>query len=122
MELEDDSTFEEVKSFPIYLVNLGEHTASINAQDGSLIMQMEAKTDSTTWELVEYWSPSWCGNSYHEIRIPSGNAAFMRGIKYSGEINTVGRLRLQNGDSTIFSNEFPISVNQGQFEMPDLDD
>ena len=119
--LEDDTTFSTVKSYPIFLVNSGENAALIETQDNSLIMTLEAFTEDQQWKSVEYWSHSWCGNSYFHYKIPANHYLFTRGIWYGGDVHTIGRLKLMNGRDSLYSNVFSISVCEGQFIKPDLE-
>lgn len=117
--LQDDTLIQDVKSFPIYLANTSkDKTASVETQDGSLIMVTEAKNEKGIWMPLEYWSYSWCGNSYISLDIKPQHFAFARGIKCSGDFYTSCRLKLHCGKDSLYSNEFNMSINPTQFKKP----
>lgn len=119
--LQDDTLIQEVKSFPVYLANTSaDKIANVETQDGSLMMITEARDEKGTWKPVEYWSHSWCGNSYYSLDIKPEHFAFTRGVKCSGDFLTRCRLKLKfNGDS-LYSNTFSMNISKGQFTKPDL--
>jgi hypothetical protein len=116
---QDDTLVEEVKGFAIYIANCSvEKSAVLETQDGSAIMVMEALTPDKTWKSIEYWSGSWCGNSYSSITISPSEFAFTRGIRCSGDVRTKCRLKLSNGNDQLYSNEFYMGISNTQFEKP----
>lgn len=120
--LQDDTLIQDVKSFPIYIANLSDtKTATVRLQDGSLMMVVEAQDEHKKWKALEYWSHSWCGNSYYSLELPPHYFAFTRGIKCSGDFFTTCRLKVFNGKDSLLSNEFKMSINKSQFNKPALD-
>jgi hypothetical protein len=119
--LQDDTLIQDVKSFPIYIANVSAtKTATIEIQDGSLMMIVEAQDEHKQWKALEYWSHSWCGNSYFSVDLPPQYFAFARGIKCSGDFFTTCRLKVFNGKDSLLSNEFKMSINKSQFNKPVL--
>lgn len=117
--LQDDTLIQEVKSFPIYIANLSNtQTANLRTQDGSVIMRLQAQDEKHKWRDIEYWSNSWCGNSYFSLNIPPQHFAFTRGIKCSGDYNTLCRLKVYNRSDSLFSNTFRMDISKTQFEKP----
>ncbi|MCB0396992.1 MAG: hypothetical protein KDD36_10080 [Flavobacteriales bacterium] len=117
--LQDDTLIQQVKSFPIYIANLSNiYAATLKIQDGSMIMSVEAVDEHGEWKPIEYWSHSWCGNSYYEHIIPPRHFLMTRGIKCSGDFETKCRLKLINTNATLYSNEFIMLINKTQFENP----
>ncbi len=117
--LQDDTLIQQVKSFPIYVANLSQnHPASIEVQDGSIMMVVEAINQKNQWQPIEYWSGSWCGNSYYTVLLPPRNILMTRGIKCSGDFYTKCRMKVTNREKQIYSNEFYMSINETQFEEP----
>jgi hypothetical protein len=113
---QDDTLVQEVKSFPIYIANLSKtQTATLGTQDGSVIMVLEAMDQDREWKPIEYWSHSWCGNSYFSTTLPPEHFAFTRGIKCSGDFTTSCRLKLSNKGDTLYSNIFRMSISRSQF-------
>ncbi len=117
--LQDDTLIQDVKSFPIYLAKTSEDkTAIIETQDASLMMVTEAKDEHGNWKPLEYWSHSWCGNSYISFELKPQHFAFTRGIKCSGDFYTTCRLKLSNAADSLYSNEFKMTINKNQFTKP----
>ncbi len=117
--LQDDTLSQYVKSFPIYITNTSiTKTAILETQDGSAIMIAEAQDKHGKWKPIEYWSGSWCGNSYFTMTIEPGYFAFTRGIKCSGDTKRLCRLKLTNKEKTIYSNMFYMNINESQFNKP----
>ncbi len=115
--LQDDTLVQEVKGFPIYIANLSKsQTAILGTQDGSAIMILEAMDQDHDWKPVEYWSHSWCGNSYFSTLLPPEHFAFTRGIKCSGNFMTSCRLRLSNRGDTLYSTPFRMGISLSQFQ------
>jgi len=113
---QDDTLIQEVRSFPIYIANLSKtQTAILGTQDGSAIMMLEAMDKDHRWKPIEYWSHSWCGNSYFSTLLPPEHFAFTRGIKCSGDFTTSCRLKLSNKGDTLYSNAFLMSISRSQF-------
>jgi hypothetical protein len=117
--LQDDTLIQDVKSFPVYLANMSmDKTATVETQDGSLVMVTEAKDDRGNWKPLEYWSYSWCGNSYFSLEVEPQHFVFTRGIKCSGDFYTTCRLKLLNAKDSLYSNEFKMTINRNQFTKP----
>lgn len=117
--LQDDTLIQDVKSFPVYIANISENkNAMIETQDGSVMMIIEAQDEFKQWRPIEYWSHSWCGNSYAFHALPPRHFAFTRGIKCSGDFLTTCRLKLLNEKNSLYSNEFRMSINKTQFNKP----
>lgn len=117
--LQDDTLIQDVKSFPIYIANVSDtKIANLQIQDGSLMMVVEAQDEHKKWKALEYWSHSWCGNSYYTLDLPPQHFAFARGIKCSGDFFTNCRLKVFNGSDSLLSNEFKMSINKNQFNKP----
>lgn len=115
--LQDDTLVQEVKGFPIYIANLSKsQTAILGTQDGSAMMMLEAMDQHHRWKPIEYWSHSWCGNSYFSALLPPEHFAFTRGIKCSGDFITSCRLRLSNRGDTLYSNSFRMGISLSQFQ------
>ncbi|MCZ4409138.1 hypothetical protein O3Q51_09975 [Cryomorphaceae bacterium 1068] len=117
--LQDDTLIQHVKSFPIYVANVSEDAyAQVTLQDKSLILIVEAKDTNGDWKPIEYWSNSWCGNSYFEQLLPPKHMMISRGIKCSGDFHTRCRLKLTTQRDSVYSNEFSMSINETQFTNP----
>ncbi len=117
--LQDDTLTQDVKSFPIYIANLSDtKIATLELQDGSIMMIVEAQDEHKQWKPIEYWSHSWCGNSYYSVDLPPQTFAFSRGVKCSGDFFTTCRLKVFNGGDSLISNEFKMNISATQFNMP----
>lgn len=117
--LQDDTLIQQVKCFPVYIANLSSmDTAAIKMQDGSFIMQVEAMDKNGKWKPIEYWSDSWCGNSYYYVLLPPRQMYMSRAIKCSGDFKTKCRMVLHNENMTLYSNEFTMGISEKQFTKP----
>lgn len=117
---QDDTLIMEVKGFPIYIVNTDSNkSATIEQQDGSAMIVAQSLDKKNRWRNIEYWSGSWCGNSYGTTVIPPEHYLFARGVKCSGEKRTKCRLKLMNGSDSLFSNVFFMNINDTQFNLPE---
>jgi hypothetical protein len=104
------------RGFLVVLANATAETVSFSASDSRLSIVREAVDPDGAWKPIEYLPSSWCGNSYHCVFLPAGEAWRFTAPTYRGTIATRMRfvLRREKGAS-IYSNEFPGSINPGQF-------
>jgi hypothetical protein len=117
--LQDDTLIQQVKSFPVFITNYStSHMATLEMQDGSIMMVVQAVDKNGKWKPIEYWSGSWCGNSYYTLMIPPRHMLMTRGIKCSGMFRTKCRMKVSNERDSIYSNEFYMSINETQFDKP----
>ncbi|HEX8516886.1 MAG TPA: hypothetical protein VF868_11850 [Bacteroidia bacterium] len=116
---QDDTLIMEVKSFPVYITNMDpERSATLEQQDGSAMIVAQSLDKNNKWRNIEYWSHSWCGNSYGTTVIPPRHYLFTRGVKCSGERKSRCRLKLMTQNDSLFSNEFFMNINETQFRSP----
>lgn len=107
--------------FTLFLKNFSSDTVQFAAQDSRLYMKLQAIDREGKWRDIEYLPSSWCGNSYHTIALPPGYYWEFNLPKYQGEFETSIRVELSRFNTTsgkneiMYSNEFPGSVNPGQF-------
>lgn len=107
----------EVNTYPVFLINNNDTlTVDVEVQDGSFQMICEVLDKNGEWKPIEYWTSSWCGNSYFTYNIPPKHVAYTLVNCYKGTISTSARLKLTTGFGIIYSNTFNISVNKGQFK------
>lgn len=90
MNLNSQDSFER-----FCLINTGDAAIRIRKQDWSLISIKEAQTYAGKWKPIEFWNYSWCGNSYYDYSIMSGQVLLLRTYKQFGETATRLRLRLR---------------------------
>jgi hypothetical protein len=129
------SIFEnEYTGFSVFVINTTDSTMVFEAQDSRLNMKIQAKTKQGIWKDIEYLPNSWCGNSYHNLELPSGYYWSFIAPKHEGALETVMRISLEYAVSynlvdnrsyeltigTLYSNEFLGSVNNGQFWRKNL--
>jgi hypothetical protein len=111
--------------YHVYVVNNLGDTVRFDAQDSRLYMNVQAKDQKGKWRDIEHLPSSWCGNSYHILKLaPKRYWSFVTPV-YEGEYKTKLRIKLivgsgkkKNGKETdhiIYSNEYKGSVNPGQF-------
>lgn len=107
--------------FTVYIANNTNQDFNFNAQDGRLYMNMQALKDGK-WKDIEYLPSSWCGNSYHTIKLESGLYWGLPAPIHDGRIKTKLRAKLRyidpnnkKNEITIYSNEVDGKVNPAQF-------
>ena len=102
------------KGMRLVLVNGTDETISFGACDSRLSIIQEAKDESGKWRPIEYLPSSWCGNSYHQVKLAAGEFWAFPAPRYEGSFKTKLRFRL-GGDKPIVSNEFDGNINPEQF-------
>lgn len=107
----------------IYLINGSSDSLQIPAQDGRLKMLQQAQTLDGEWEYVENFIDSWCGNSYHDIILPSNQYFVFSSPMFKGDFETKIRYELElNDDKKIYSNEYVGIISKNQFLTVKLGD
>lgn len=102
--------------FMAYLLNTGPTDTLFELQDGSLFIIQEALNKDGNWVPIEHWRYSTCGNSYHMSLHLKSNTAVRVPIKiYSGTFETKIRLKIKNGDSIAYSEQFDANIDENQF-------
>jgi hypothetical protein len=125
-----DTVEAQFLGYSVYVVNAGSDTAYFTAQDSRLHMYVQAQDDKKKWRDIEHLSSSWCGNSYHALKLgPSRHWKFAV-PQYDGQTKTRLRIVLEDDGGTgmnrwlpkdqvkkhiYFSNEFGGYVNPAQF-------
>lgn len=107
--------FGENAGFQVYLVNNGREDVRFDAQDSRLNIVREARDTEGNWHAIEYLPRSWCGNSYHTVKLPAGKAWKFVAPRYNGDFETELRFRLDTDSDPIYSNVFTGWINPGQF-------
>lgn len=109
--------FTSKEYFTAYLINASDSTLKASKQDGSLIMIQEALNEDGTWQPIEYWVYSGCGNSYFNPLNLQPNEYLMIPIrKYSGNFETKIRLKCRFGGTMEYSRSFKGSIKKSQFK------
>jgi hypothetical protein len=103
------------RGFLVVLANATGKGVWFSASDSRLSIVREAVDEQGVWRPIEYLPSSWCGNSYHRVFLPAGEAWTFTAPTYRGTIATRMRFVHKQGESAIYSNEFPGSINPGQF-------
>lgn len=102
--------------FKLLLVNTSGEEKWFSAVDSHLDIIQEAQDKDGTWKAIEAFPASWCGNSFHRVRIGTDEYWEFTAPRYAGTFKTKLRFRLGKIEKTaIYSNEFEGSVNAGQF-------
>ena len=86
------------------------------AEDSRLAIIREAVGEDGEFHPIEYLPNSWCGNSYHTIFLPAGQAWSFVAPQYQGTLTTQMRFRLEHKGETLYSNTFEGQVNLSQFK------
>lgn len=121
---QSDTSFAGYKGFRVYVANRTGETIRFGAQDSRLYMNVQAKDVNGEWKDIEHLPSSWCGNSYHTLKLmPNEYWPFVTPA-YEGEYKTKLRIQLEYSVKgkkgteelqTVYSNEYDGSVNPAQF-------
>ncbi len=104
----------DVEAIPIFIYNPNQLPIEIELQNGGLIMIQEAKDQNGKWKPIEYYTFSWCGNSFSSFLIASQKFALAKIHRYRGSMKTELRLKLRTGEKTYYSDPFPGEIDPGQ--------
>ncbi|MDD3686500.1 MAG: WG repeat-containing protein [Bacteroidales bacterium] len=123
-----DTIFQNYNGISVFVSNNSNDTIYFSAQDSRLKMKVQALNKKGEWQDIEYLPSSWCGNSYHVLKLePNYYWSFLTPT-YEGDFKTKFRIELSYIDMTdssmyyrdkkeikIYSNEYEGSVNPAQF-------
>ncbi|SEP55197.1 hypothetical protein [Flavobacterium urocaniciphilum] len=101
----------------IYLKNNSKDSLNISYQDSRLYLIQEAKNQNGEWKPIEYWSYSWCGNSYYSENIGSGKIIKTDTKKYNGNFETDIRFKFLINNQTYYSNSLKSTIDILQFNI-----
>jgi len=112
----------DFSGYQMFVANTTGDTVKFNAQDGRLYLKLQARNTKGAWKDIEYVPNSWCGNSYHQIKLGPGNYWNFTIPQYDGQIKTQLRAKLTYVDPNdgkksthIYSNAINAGINPGQF-------
>lgn len=103
----------------IYLKNNTKDTLTLSKQDWHLYLIQEAKNEKEEWKPIEYWSYSWCGNSYLSEKIASQKIIKTETEKYNGTFETEIRFKFLIDNEIFYSNQLKCKIDITQFEIPE---
>lgn len=103
---------QQYKGFKLLLVNTATKSQFFHASDSRLPIVMQAKTNNGQWQDIEYLPQSFCGNSYHTVKLPPKSAWLFSVPHYTGNLKVTLRFKMK----TLYSNEFNGYINQGQLK------
>lgn len=122
--------FERYAGLTLCLGNTSRKSIFFNAQDSRLYMKMQALNNEGDWLDIEYLPSSWCGNSYHTLKLNPGTYWTFTIPRYEGDFKTRLRMvisyinpkhnpeeyaRHSDHELLLYSPEFEGSINPGQF-------
>jgi hypothetical protein len=109
-----DSTF---LGYKLYLVNTTDSVVTLDASDSRLDVIAEALNSKNEWSPISYLPSSWCGNSYHTVKLDKDEYWSFDIPVFKGKIKTKMRyVLLLDKDNKIISNEVVVQLNSGQFD------
>ncbi len=82
---------------------------------GQMAPEFEAKNEKGEWKPIEYWSYSWCGNSYRSRKIGPNEIIKSKSFNYSGSYVTEIRFKLFNSNKVYYSNVLKGTIELSQF-------
>lgn len=104
----------------VLLTNRTGKTLWFNAIDSSLPIFQEARDEAGDWKSIEYsWTDdvhAWCGNSYHQVALPSGKCWVFAVPRYLGPRQTQLRIRFEGPHGRVLSAPFNGGVYLGQLQ------
>lgn len=110
--------------FSLYLTNTTADTVLFRAQDSWLNMKVQAQDEKGLWKDIEYMPETFCGNSYHWVRLEPGAHWKFVVPEYEGAFNTLLRVELKYPDPAnrskekiLYSQSFRGSINLSQFSV-----
>lgn len=101
----------------VHLINLTDSSIHYTSQDGNIPMIREAMDENGKWKPIEYWTWSWCGNSYYFLELKSRHEIITSTFHYGGKFKTKIRFKINIGKSIIYTNEFEGRINPKQFKV-----
>lgn len=104
------------KSYRGYITNTSKSITKLETEGSSVQLIQEALDPIGNWRPIEYWSYSFCGNSYHEYLVMPGDLIMIKIPKYNGEFHTKLRLRMQNDREIYISQPFNGNICMSQFD------
>jgi hypothetical protein len=107
------------KAYPVFIINETNSKQLLELEDGQVMMIQEAKNENGDWLPIEAWMYSDCGNSYYSLVLEPRQYGFTRIKQYYGDFVTELRVKMQNGDSFIYSNTFKGRINKSQMANPE---
>jgi len=116
----DKATFEgNFKGCKLYLANTSDKKITLNASDSRLNILLQAMDSNGKWQYIEYAPSSWCGNSYHNLYLETGEYWDFTIPEYEGCVKTKIRAVLAYSEGKketfVYSNTIVGSINPAQF-------
>ena len=109
----------EFEGCKLYLANTSRKKIILNASNSRLNILLQAMDEKGDWQYIEYAPSSWCGNSYHNLYLDSGEYWDFTIPIYEGSIKTKIRAVLSyyknKKEIFVYSNIIEGSVNPAQF-------
>ncbi|UUC44565.1 WG repeat-containing protein [Flavobacterium cerinum] len=121
IKTEEKAVFQDFYSgYKFYVQNNTNDTIAFEAQDSRLYLKLQAQNKKGEWKDIEYLPSSWCGNSYHTVKLDPNTSWEFIIPEYEGEFKTKIRAELQylgakDKKLFIYSNEIQSSINPAQF-------
>lgn len=103
----------------IYLKNNTKDSLKLSKQDWHLYLIQEAKNEKGEWKPIEYWSYSWCGNSYLSENIETQKIIKTETEKHNGTYETEIRFKILIDNEILYSNSLKSKIDLTQFIIPE---
>ena len=103
--------------YKLYLVNTTNDLVTLNACDSRLDIVAEALDRKNKWLPITYLPSSFCGNSYHTVKLDEEEYWSFNIPVFKGSFKTKMRYKLiVDKEYNIYSNEIITYLNLGQFD------
>lgn len=108
---------DKYEGFTLRLVNGTPDAVDFSASDSRLAIVQEAQDEQGVWKEVEYLPRSWCGNSYHTLRLRSQECWEFAAPRYSGPVKTKLRFKFTHAQKILYSDAFDGGIHPEQFSI-----
>ena len=108
-------------TYPVYVINSTPRSKVLYGKDRNVFAVQEAQDRNGQWRPIESKGPDFCGNGHWGLKIRPGQMVVFLADKYSGNMSTLLRIRLQNGESRYVSAPYAGRINERQFRVPAQD-
>ncbi len=103
--------------FPVFVVNETNETKLFLGKVGSMFAIQEALDSSRQWRPIESNAFEFCGNAYWGLKVHPKEFVLFVMPKYSGDFETLLRVRLKIGDNIYVSQPYKGTINPNQFYL-----
>jgi hypothetical protein len=106
------------KGLDLEIANGGASEAWLRAGDSNILGYLQAKDANGTWRPIEFHYWMTCGNSFHRVQLPIGQAwTFAISLPSVGSVTQI-RWHYQSGQAELNSNVVEVLLPATRFQLP----